>query len=363
MDGTSRTCLNCQAELRPNARFCPKCGQQQSGLAVPAALPPGYPPQQPFQQPPQDTVSYTPPPPAYPSAPAPYPPSAAPYPPQPWGQPTAPPGGGRQEFQPFRPSQPPLPPGGPFPPGPPRQPPRRHDGNRSRSSMALLILVPLLVIGIVAVLVVARPFSHPGPSSAASNAARTTPASTASSGSASPAGGSTGSAPASLAASGSTSPSSPSSPAVTEQQAASSVATMLGQSVSDRSAIVSASDDVAACGPDLASDPAVFDKAASSRQKLLTKLSQLPGSATLPPALISDLTKAWQASIAADQGYAQWADDEIAKACVPNDTGDPGYLATDTPNQNATTYKTAFAAQWDPIAAQYGLTRYQQNQL
>ena len=32
-------------------------------------------------------------------------------------------------------------------------------------------------------------------------------------------------------------------------------------------------------------------------------------------------------------------------------------------NQNATTYKTAFAAQWDPIAAQYGLTRYQQNQL
>jgi hypothetical protein len=231
--------------------------------------------------------------------------------------------------------------------------------------MALLILVPLLVIGVVAALVVARPFSHPTASSDASNAARTTPASTASPGLASPDASSSGSAPASLAASGSpsVSSSSPSSPAVTERQAAASVATMLGQSVSDRSAIVSASNDVAACGPDLASDPAVFDKAASSRQKLLAKLSELPGSATLPPALISDLTKAWRASIAADQGYAQWANDEIAKACVPNDTSDPGYLATDTPNQNATTDKTAFAAQWDPIAAQYGLTQYQQNQL
>jgi hypothetical protein len=231
--------------------------------------------------------------------------------------------------------------------------------------MALLILVPLLVVGVVAVLVVARPFSHPAASSSASDAARTTPASARLAGSASPAVSSSASAPASLAASSTAagSPSAPSSPAVTEQQAASSVAAMLGQSVSDRSEIVSAADDVAACGPGLESDPAVFDKAASSRQKLLTKLSQLPGGATLPPALISDLTKAWQASVAADQGYAQWANDEIAKTCVPNDTSDPGYLATDTPNQNATTDKTAFAAQWDPIAGKYGLTEYQQDQL
>jgi hypothetical protein len=138
---------------------------------------------------------------------------------------------------------------------------------------------------------------------------------------------------------------------------------MLAQSVSDRSAIVSASNDVAACGPSLSSDPRVFDNAATSRQKLLTKLSQLKGGATLPAALISDLTKAWQASIQADQAYAQWANDEIAKTCLPNDTSDPGYLATNTPNQNASTDKTAFTAEWNPIAAQYGLTQYQQQQL
>jgi hypothetical protein len=138
---------------------------------------------------------------------------------------------------------------------------------------------------------------------------------------------------------------------------------MLGESVSDRSAIDAAATDIGNCGPSLSSDPQVFDNAASSRQKLLTKLSQLPGSASLPAALINDLTKAWQASIAADKAYAQWANDEIAKSCVPSDTSDPGHLATQTPNQNATTYKTAFAAEWNPIAAQYGLTQYQQQQL
>ena len=48
---------------------------------------------------------------------------------------------------------------------------------------------------------------------------------------------------------------------------------------------------------------------------------------------------------------------------MPNDTSDPGLPGDDTPNQNATTYKTAFAAEWNPIAAQYGLTQYQQEQL
>ena len=93
-------------------------------------------------------------------------------------------------------------------------------------------------------------------------------------------------------------------------------------------------------------------------------LAQRPApNAAAPPALASDLTNAWQASIAADQAYAEWANDEIAKTCVPNDTTDPGYLATETPNTNATKYKTAFVAQWNPIAAQYGLTQYQQGQL
>jgi hypothetical protein len=133
--------------------------------------------------------------------------------------------------------------------------------------------------------------------------------------------------------------------------------------VSDRAAITSAAGDVGSCGPNLAAAPKVFDDAAGSRQSLLAGLTAAGGRAALPPALVSDLTQAWQASIAADQAYAKWANDEITQGCVKDDTNDPGYRATITPNLNATKYKTAFVAQWNPIAAKYGLKQYQPGQL
>jgi hypothetical protein len=385
MDGVSRTCLGCQAELRPNARFCPRCGQAVSAdQPAPADPVPGNP--GPGSAPPEQpdgpglTIA------AQPALPLPAPGFGMPAATG-WGEPTAtqppvypvpapsypPPAHQRpaygqapegvQNFEPFRPYQPAVPPAGPPPressleplPGSWRQPPRRHDGNRPGISAGLWVtlLVVLLGGGATAVLLIAHPFSHPALSETANSGTGQTlsPGGTASA----------------SAASGATSPVSPtasaSAAAVNEQQAATSVASMLSQSVSDRAAIISASNDVGTCGPNLASDPKVFDDAASSRQSLLASLTAMPGLATLPPALISDLTNAWQASIAADQAYAKWANDEIAQGCVPNDTSDPGYLETETPNTNATKYKTAFVAQWNPIAAQYGLTQYQQGQL
>jgi hypothetical protein len=207
--------------------------------------------------------------------------------------------------------------------------------------------VILLGGGGAAALLIAHPFSHPALRQTASGGTRPT--------------ATTGPATASGTASPAASPTA--SSAVTEKQAATSVATMLSQSVSDRAAIINAATDVGSCGPNLAADPKVFDDAASSRQSLLARLTAMPGRAALPAALVSDLTQAWQASIAADQAYAKWANDEITQGCVANDTSDPGYQATITPNRDATKYKTAFVAQWNPVAAQYGLTRYQQGQL
>jgi hypothetical protein len=212
----------------------------------------------------------------------------------------------------------------------------------------IILLVVLLGGGAAAALLVTHPFRHralsetasTGPTATTSASARPAPAS----GAASPA------------------VSSP-APAVTEQQAATHVATMLAQSVSDRAAITSAAGDVGSCGPNLAAAPKVFDDAASSRQSLLAGLTAVGGRAALPPALVSDLTQAWQASIAADQAYAKWANDEITQGCVKDDTSDPGYRATITPNLNATKYKTAFVAQWNPVAAKYGLKQYQPGQL
>jgi hypothetical protein len=150
---------------------------------------------------------------------------------------------------------------------------------------------------------------------------------------------------------------------VTERQAATTMATMLSQSVSDRAAIISAATDVSSCGPHLAADQKVFSDAASSRKTLLNRLAAMPGRAALPAAVVSDLTAAWNASVSADTAYARWAGDESAKTCVKNDTADPGYQAAQGPDGDATKAKTAFVGAWNPVAARYGLTRYQSSQL
>jgi hypothetical protein len=281
--------------------------------------------------------AYPPPPTAYPAA---YPQPTETYPPYQAPPPAGLPGGGA--------------PGG----IPPRQPPRRHDGNRRGSSRALWVLLPLLLLAAVAAVLLTHPFSRGGqrPAAGASTGATTSAGSTAGAGSG-------GTASASPATSPSPPAPSPSAPAGTERQAATGVASMLAQSVSDRSAISGAAADVAGCGPDLARDPKVFDDAASSRQALVARLSTLAGRATLPAALVSDLTQAWQASISADRAYARWATDELGHGCVVNDTGDPGYQATVTPNSRATMDKTAFTSQWNPVAARYGLTRYHPGEL
>ena len=154
-----------------------------------------------------------------------------------------------------------------------------------------------------------------------------------------------------------------SSTAAAEQQAASNVAGMLASSVTDRTAINDAYNDVYGCGPNLHGDAAVFTRAVSSRRALLASLATMPGRSALPPALLTDLTKAWQASMAADQGLATWANDEVTQGCVAGDTSDPAYRTTIAPDNEATQYKTAFATEWNPIATRYDLTTYQQGQL
>lgn len=376
MNGISRVCPACQGGLGPATRFCPKCGRP-TGFAAPTPAPsrpvPGDPVSNNPVAAPGDGPGYTvvaPPAAAQPSPdltvtaaqPAfralpyqsPVPPTARPQalppgppqyrpPPSPYPQTYQRPALEQQPRDPqgFRPYEPAVPPA-----IPPRQPPRRHDGRRSGSFPALwIILLVLLVGGGAAGVLIAHPFRHPTPRETANAGPSPSAPGT---GAVSPAGARSAS---------------PSAPAVTEQQAAASVATMLSQSVSDRAAIGNAASDVASCGPNLASDPKAFDNAATSRKSLLASLASMTGRAALPPALISDLTQAWQASVTADQAYAKWASDEIANGCVPDDTNDPGYQAANTPNRNATRYKTAFVAQWNPVAAKYGLSRYQQGQL
>ena len=162
----------------------------------------------------------------------------------------------------------------------------------------------------------------------------------------------------------STAPSTVSSPALpSRRQAAQALAALLAQSGTDRTAVTQAVSAVADCSPGLSQDETTFSNAASSHQALLGKLAALPDRSALPASMLQDLTTAWQASGQADQDFAKWTQDEISHGCSTNYQSDANYQATTVPDDQATTYKKAFAALWTAIANEYGLPLYQYNQI
>lgn len=350
MAGSDRTCRNCGGALWGGTQICPRCGYRALEPAPPA--PQGMPPR---PGPGHMVISRPALPAAFPATP---PAASADH----WWyadntavrhdyqEETRSLPSGRGEPYRFGESRAPYPPPrAPFPPDRPPsgpQPPDERSGRGSGSRAGLIAAIAAVVVlvgGAAGAVVVLHPFSH---HAAAASTPTTSPSGLAR-------------ASGSLAASAAPS----ASATVTERQAATSVARLLARSGSDRTAIISAVNDVSACGPNLAGDPKVFEQAASSRQSLLRDLASMPGRGALPRALITDLTGAWQASTAADNDFARWAKDEIAKGCVPNDAGDPGFQAAATPDSEASTDKNAFVAQWNPLAARYGLPQYQADQI
>jgi hypothetical protein len=149
-----------------------------------------------------------------------------------------------------------------------------------------------------------------------------------------------------------------------QQQAATLLAGLLAQSGADRGDVIDAVVNVQECGKTLAQDEATLDRAANNRRTLLTRLGSLTGRSTLPPAMVSALTSAWQASAQADSDLAKWAGDEIGHGCHKKTVqNDPNYQASLGPDNQATTQKQAFTALWNPIARRDGLTTYQWEQI
>jgi hypothetical protein len=52
-----------------------------------------------------------------------------------------------------------------------------------------------------------------------------------------------------------------------------------------------------------------------------------------------------------------------SQGCSQNDQADPNYAAATGPDNRAKADKIAFVGEWNPIAAKYGLTSYQWDQL
>jgi len=155
--------------------------------------------------------------------------------------------------------------------------------------------------------------------------------------------------------------SSSSSANLTQQQAASALAGLLSQSGTDHSDVNAAVTSVEEC-KGLAADAREFTKAAANRGTLLTKLTELPGRSALSPAMLADLTGAWQASAAVDTDLAKWASDEVGQ-CKKNDFKDPNYAASMPDDSKATNDKTAFVGLWNGLAHKYGYPAYQPSQI
>ena len=384
MGGSRQFCVQCGHELKPDLRFCVACGR-----AVPVADPtrtssdqvtwPSKGSYQPTEVSARPALSSPPVPANGLRRPVDQPapaldgfsrPTAPPVPPPDgFSRPTAPPvpAAGDVSRRPDQFSPPPgeggpgsqRPADQPRPSRPPRDPRSRRPaggarsrrptrGPRSRRPLVALIavLLPAAVAAAVAYFLLGP--SHPANPSA--NATRT-------------GAGHQGTAQASAASPSISTSTSPSTTQVSEQQAASNLAGLLSQSVKDRSSITAAVNDVSSCGPSLSQDAQTLQNAATSRQQLLSQLAGLSGRSALSAAMLQSLTGAWQASAAADQDLGKWAQDEVSKGCTPNDQADANFRAAMGPDRQATTDKKAFVGRWNSIAARYGLTEYQWNQL
>lgn len=151
------------------------------------------------------------------------------------------------------------------------------------------------------------------------------------------------------------------------KQQAQALDALLNTSGNSRSTVVGAVASVKNC-QDLSDASAKLRSASSQRTGLVTQLGslsvdKLPGHAELTEAL----TKAWQASAAADGHYAAWADQvgqDKHKLCKGgNAHGTSETEAGDAQSGTATQQKKRAVKLWNSIAETYGLTKRQYSQL
>ncbi len=322
MGGPQRYCTECGHELRPEAGFCTDCGHPAATSNQPAA-------QAGPDSGTRDSRATT-------RASASAGPDTSRRPRPPTGRAHPPPDGiGAIPAGPKVAGYEPL----------PRSDTEAPDQLRPHRSGPLLIIGLIIIVaaGIAAAAILTlHPFGHQAPPPATSQSRSSSPSATHPSSSPSP-----------NSASGSLS---------LQHQAADSLAALVSQSAGDRNSVNTAYDDVMGCGPHLDQDIQTFRNSATSRQQLLSQLANMPARSALPVQMLQELTSAWQVSVEADNDFAAWAQDEASNGCATNQS-DANLQAATGPDRQATADKEAFLRLWNPLAAEYSLTTYQQGDL
>ncbi|MFJ9867367.1 hypothetical protein [Streptomyces sp. NPDC101165] len=150
------------------------------------------------------------------------------------------------------------------------------------------------------------------------------------------------------------------------QQQAAALDKLLADSGSSRASVIQAVANVRQCN-NLGQSASNLRDAAKQRTDLVTRLGKLsvdklPNNTELTAAL----TKAWQASAAADNHYAAWADQVGGgrKGCHKGQArGNAQTQAGNRESGIASAEKVKAAALWNTIAQKYGLTQRQPTQL
>ncbi|MFJ9537017.1 hypothetical protein ACIRPX_07160 [Streptomyces sp. NPDC101225] len=140
---------------------------------------------------------------------------------------------------------------------------------------------------------------------------------------------------------------------------------LLADSGTSRASVIRAVADVKGCR-NLGQAASDLRSAAKQRNQLVTRLSGLSvDKLANHTALTTALTKAWQASAAADNHYAAWADQVGGKkGCKKGQARSTGQTqAGNRASGTASQQKAQAAGMWNTIAEKYGLTQRQPTQL
>jgi hypothetical protein len=222
-----------------------------------------------------------------------------------------------------------------------------EDGGRRR--MSPKVLVGVVVAGCVVAGLVVGGLMNSGGKASADNAGGSTPSASDSAAATSPAAGA-----------------GKDDGADSAEAQAKALDKLLASSNASRTSVVSAVESIKGC-KNLQNAAADLRAAASQRDGLVTKLGALPVD-QLPDhdKLTTALTKAWNASSAADGHYAKWADQAANNGSVCRGGHARTTAETKAGNREsgtATSQKQEAVKLWNAIADKYGLTKRKYSQL